>query len=478
MGQEIAHGHFNKQDFDDYDLRLQEEMRLLSAMFADNAFANNGRTGGYEIEAWLINNDNFPAPINQAFLKAVDSPLVVPELSTFNVELNGTPRAMSGDALSKMEAELERTWARCRLSAQALDADMLMIGILPTVREQDLTLDHISGMTRFRALNEQILRVRKGCPIELDISGRESLEVSQSNVMLEAAATSFQIHLKITQQQSVRFFNAATIVSAPMVALCANSPYLFGRDLWDETRIPLFEQAVSVRSPRSKWSDRVTFGHGYLQQSLLECFEENLVRFPVLLPEHLEGDPDRLNHLLLHNGTIWRWNRPLIGFDSNDVPHLRIEHRVIPSGPSIIDTIANAAFYFGLIHTVATATDVPEDALTFNQARANFYAAAKHGLNAHIDWLDGRQQVPVQGLLREVLLPMARQGLEQQEFNAGDIDRYLGVIEQRLDGWCNGAAWQRGWVEQHGADMHALTAAYAENQQTGEPVHQWKFQKQ
>ncbi len=474
MGQEIAQGHFNKHDFEVYESRLREEMAVLSGWFKDKSFANGGLTGGYEVEAWLVDNSYLPAPINEAFLKRIDSPLVVPELSTFNVELNSTPQAMRSDALSTMHRELEKTWSRCRQVAGELDANALMIGILPTVREQDLTLDHISHMTRYHALNEQIMRLREGYPIELDINGRETLGVSHQNVMLEAAATSFQVHLKISLDQSVRFFNAAMVLSAPMVALCANSPYLFGNDLWDETRIPLFEQAVSVRSPRSKWSDRVTFGHGFIQQSLFECFEENMERFAVLLPEQMDEVPERLSHLLLHNGTIWRWNRPLIGFEDNGVPHLRIEHRVIPSGPSVIDTIANAAFYFGLIHSVATSIDAPEDSLSFDQVRANFYAAAKQGLNAHIDWLD-KKQVPIQGLLRDVLLPLARQGLEHQEFVAEDIDRYLGVIEQRLDSWCNGAAWQRGWVEKHGVDMQGLTAAYAENQQGGKPVHEWKF---
>ncbi|KPK11939.1 MAG: glutamate--cysteine ligase [Acidithiobacillales bacterium SG8_45] len=474
MGQEIAQEHFNKHDFAEFEQRLREETALLRDWFDTGRFAESGQTGGYEVEAWLIDDQCFPAPINKAFLAQANSPLVVPELSTFNIEINSTPRLLHGPALSRMEAELEQTWAFCRDSARTLDAGVLMIGILPTVREQDLTLDHISHMTRYRVLNEQLMRLRRGYPFELDIAGRESLTMTHPDVMLEAAATSFQIHLKVSLAQSVRYMNAAMIVSAPMVALCANSPYLFGHDLWDETRIPLFEQAVSARSPKSRWSDRVTFGHGYIQRSLFECFEENIVRHPVLLPERMEGSPDRLSHLVLHNGTIWRWNRPLIGFDANGEPHLRIEHRVVPSGPSVVDTIANAAFFFGLVHNLANQDKAPESLLQFGQARANLYLAAKQGLNAQLEWM-GQHQVPVQRLLREVLLPMARQGLEQQEFDAADIDHYLDVIAQRLDSWCNGAAWQRAWVEKHGADMQALTAAYAEQQETGLPVHQWQI---
>lgn len=474
MGQEIGQGHFHKHDFDAFEAHIDDEMVLLSQWFEQQAFNSSEHTGGYEVEAWLIDKEYGPAPINHQFLAKIDSELVVPELSTFNVEINTTPQELHGRVLDKMRNELDQTWSRCRRVAGELGADMLMIGILPTVGVQHLTLDNISVMTRYRALNEQILRLRRGAPIELDINGRESLAISHQNVMLEAASTSFQIHLKVSQEQSVRFFNAALIVSAPMVALTANSPYLFGRDLWDETRIPLFEQAVSVRSAKSHWSDRVTFGSGYVQESLLECFEENRLRFPVLLPESIDGPCEQLSHLLLHNGTVWRWNRPLIGFNADGLPHLRIEHRVVPAGPSVVDTIANAAFFFGLVYSIANEETPIEGVLTFDQVRANFYLAANQGLNARIDWISGARQ-PVQALLLKQLLPRARDGLERQEFDKEDIDFYLGIIEQRLDCWCNGAAWQRGWVEQHGSDMQALTTAYTECQQGGAPVHQWKL---
>lgn len=474
MGQEIGQGHFHKHDFDAFEAHIDDEMVLLSQWFEQQAFNSSEHTGGYEVEAWLIDKEYGPAPINHQFLAKIDSELVVPELSTFNVEINTTPQELHGRVLDKMRNELDQTWSRCRRVAGELGADMLMIGILPTVGVQHLTLDNISVMTRYRALNEQILRLRRGAPIELNINGRESLAISHQNVMLEAASTSFQIHLKVSQEQSVRFFNAALIVSAPMVALTANSPYLFGRDLWDETRIPLFEQAVSVRSAKSHWSDRVTFGSGYVQESLLECFEENRLRFPVLLPESIDGPCEQLSHLLLHNGTVWRWNRPLIGFNADGLPHLRIEHRVVPAGPSVVDTIANAAFFFGLVYSIANEETPIEGVLTFDQVRANFYLAANQGLNARIDWISGARQ-PVQALLLKQLLPRARDGLERQEFDKEDIDFYLGIIEQRLDCWCNGAAWQRGWVEQHGSDMQALTTAYTECQQGGAPVHQWKL---
>lgn len=477
MGEEIAKGHFRKQDFREFGNRLHQETALLRTWFDGDVFDNGPLTGGFEIEAWLVDRAFDPAPINQAFLEMLDSPMVVPELSAFNVELNTAPRPMTGSSLAQMQNDLDSTWARCRQTAGKLDADILMTGILPTVHEEQLALNNISNLTRYRALNEQILRLRKGEAIRFDISGRELLNTQHRHVMLEAAATSFQIHLKVPPDLAKRYYNASIALSAPMVAISANSPYLFGKDLWDETRIPLFEQAVSVASAQTRLADRVTFGKCYVGQSLLECFEDNLAAYTVLLPELMDSDVSRLNHLRLHNGTIWRWNRPLIGFNDDGTPHLRIEHRVVPAGPSAIDTIANAAFYYGLVNFLVHGEEAVENLISFETARSNFYSAAKNSLNANVTWTEN-SSIPVHRLLVDVLLPMAREGLEMQEFDADDIERYLGVIEGRLRARCNGASWQRSWVAKNGKDMHGLARAYAKCQQTGEPVHEWKIEKE
>ncbi len=476
MGEEIASSHFRKQDFREFQNRLEDEMILLRKRFAANDFDAGPRTGGFELEAWLIDQSFGPAAINGPFLDLLNNPMVVPELSAFNVELNTEPQSMGGKILSRMQQDLEQTWKTCRHTAAKLDADLLMIGILPTVQECQLALSNMSKLTRYRALNEQILRLRRGEALQLDISGRELLNKHRHDVMLEAAATSFQIHLKMPPQHAVRYFNAAIVLSAPMVAVSANSPYLFGADLWDETRIPLFEQAVSVASAKLKLADRVTFGKAYANHSLLEFFEENLNNYSVLLPDVMDASPEELSHVRLHNGTIWRWNRPLIGFDQDGRPHLRIEHRVVPAGPSIIDTIANAAFFYGLVHMLATQNEPPESCLPFETARANFYAAAKNSLNSKLVWIDGKT-VPMHGLLQDVLLPMARQGLQEQDFDAHDIDTYMNVIDGRLRSRCNGTSWQRAWVTLNGNDMQALTRAYAEQQHTGKPVHEWPISK-
>ncbi len=472
MGEEIARSHFTKEDFSENKARLTRETEVLREWFERNRFRGARPVGGFEIEAWLVDERGVPAPINESFLKALDSPRVVPELSKFNVEINTPSLRLTARALRDMELDLTRTWEHCNEVAHTLGAELLLIGILPTVRDRDMTLEHMSRMERYRALNEQVLRLRRHQPITLDIRGHDHLRTTHMDVMLEAAATSFQIHLQVSQERSVRDYNAAAILSAPMTAVSANSPFLFGRNLWDETRIPLFEQSVAVTQGAISKRNRVTFGHRYVRESLMECFEENLENFAVLLPELVDEPPEKLCHLRLHNGTIWRWNRPLIGFDSEGNPNLRIEHRVVPAGPSLVDTIANAALFFGLVEACAGARTPPESDLSFEQARANFYAAAREGLRASITWLNG-QHGPVRELLLNGLLPLARRGLEKLELARADIDSYLGVIEGRLVTGQNGAAWQRAYVAKHGKEMKGLTCAYRERQRSGAPVHEW-----
>jgi gamma-glutamyl:cysteine ligase YbdK (ATP-grasp superfamily) len=475
MGDEITHSNFLATDFELFNKHLQQETRLLGQWFEDGAFSLRVPVCGLELEAWLIDRQALPAPVNRQFLEQMNDPLVVPELAKFNVELNVDPEPLHGKALSQLHRGLQQTWDRCGAVAADLDTRLVMAGILPSVTQQDLTLANMSELKRYRALNEQVLRLRGGEPLMLDIHGRQHLNILHNDVMLESATTSLQLHLKVSVQDAVRYYNAAQIVSAPLVAAAANSPYLFGKDLWDETRIPLFEQSVEVggfaaasRGPVR----RVSFGTGYAKESLFECFVENQEHFPVLLPIHFE-DPDReMRHLRLHNGTIWRWNRPLIGYDEDGTPHLRIEHRVLPAGPTVIDSIASAAFFYGLVHALATRDVAPEIQLPFATARDNFYAVARIGLDAQITWLDGRK-LPVQTLLLDQLIPLARYGLGLLEIDEQDRDLYLGIVKDRIRNACTGANWQRAYVARHACDMQTLTEAYYERQQSRAPVHEW-----
>lgn len=477
MGQEIDDVNFDEGDFQRFSQALASETDQLREWFDTHAFSERDRVAGSELEAWLVAADRMVAPVNDAYLAGLDNDQVVSELARFNIEMNTPPVALSGDVFSRMQDNLDRTWDDCSRHAHDNDLDLAMIGILPTLRESDLTLDNMSGMKRYQALNEQVIRRRHGRPLVMDVFGNEHLRTRHFDVMAESAATSFQLHLKVSQDNAVRFFNASQIVAAPMVALAANSPFLFGKDLWAETRIPLFEQAVVVGGFDGGDSGpmrRVTFGSGYLRESVFECFEENLEHYPVLLPMHFDGNLADMNHLRLHNGTIWRWNRPLIGFDADGTPHLRIEHRVLPSGPTITDLVANAAVYYGLVFALGQYDALPEMQLPFSEARDNFYAAAREGLEAPLTWLDGRTFSAHQLLLEE-LLPLAGSGLVSLGIDSQDIERYVGIVEQRVTNGQNGSAWQRAYWQANNRDFAALTAAYLEHQSSGQPVHTWSI---
>jgi len=475
MGQEIDAAQFTQADFEQFAGRLQAETRLLEKWFREGIFSARDRMGGYELEAWLVNDDSSPAPVNDVFLRKLDNAMVVPELARFNVELNDHPQQLWGSAFSRFEASLSATWNHSMRVAEDMHAHLMMIGILPTVRENELCTENMSDLKRYRALNEQVLRLREGRPLELDINGVEHLKTDQQSVMLEAATTSFQLHLKVHPERAVRAYNASIIASAPMVAVAANSPFLFGHDLWDETRIPLFEQAVAVGGLAGASHGplrRVTFGSGYMRESILECFIENEQHYPVLLPVVYQDGLEQMAHVRLHNGTIWRWNRPLIGFDYDGIPHLRIEHRVVPAGPTVPDMIANAAFYFGMVQALMSRESPPEQQLPFATSRDNFYAAAHRGLDVHVTWMDDRRST-VRTLVLDELLPLARSGLMQLEIDRDDIDRYLRIIELRVTSGQTGTQWQRGWIEKYGRDFTALTAAYRAQQEAGHPVHEW-----
>jgi len=476
MGREITGSRFQRNDFRSFARRLEEETRLLGRHFSEKRLSSVHGLAGLELEAWLVDRLGRPSPINAEFLAAADNSLVTAELSRFNVELNSTPVALRGCSLSDMHSELEATWKRCLDTAASLDAALVMIGILPNIREDMLTLENMSGLERYRALNEQVLRMRRGKPLSLDIEGIDQhLRTSHGDVMLEAATTSFQLHLQLDAEQAVRYFNAAVALSAPMVAVAANSPLLFGKRLWMETRIPLFEQAVQVggfKGARFGPVRRVSFGDGYVRRSLMELYRENLEHYPALLPVDMEQPPEAFAHLRLHNGTIWRWNRPLIGFDPDGTPHLRLEHRVMAAGPTVIDTIANAALFFGAVHALANEAPEMGRRLPFFRARDNFYRAARLGLRAEVDWLDGRRGSLTE-LLRTQLLPLAREGLKRLECDSGDIDAYLGIIEERSRSGRTGAAWQLSFVERVGPDLDGLVQRYRELQDEGRPVHRW-----
>jgi gamma-glutamyl:cysteine ligase YbdK (ATP-grasp superfamily) len=472
MGEEIETAGFTRDDFLRFADRLIEETEIARGLFVTDGFSQSGHTLGFEIECWILDHNYFPASINQRLLETLANPLVVPELSRFNLELNCEPLRLDGDVLSRAATALSQLWTECNAVAHTLDANMVMIGTLPTICDEDLTLDNMSPLNRFYALNREVLRRRHGQALCVDIAGRDHLISEHRDVMLEAATTSFQIHLKAPADLAHLYYNASIAISGPVLAACANSPFLFGKCLWEETRIPLFEQAVAVPGA-SGASRRVSMGPGYLTTSCLEVFEQNRCEYPVLLPMSYDDLPAALRHLRLHNGTIWRWNRPLIGFDRDGAPHLRIEHRVLPAGPTICDMIANAALYLGLVRYVALSGHGDAGGLPYADALHNFYAAARHGLDATIVW-PSTGAIAADVLLLERLIPNAREGLADLGIDDSD-GSFLDIVEARVRSRQTGASWQRKAFEARGRDMYKLMAAYCERQRSDAPVHQWEL---
>lgn len=474
MGQEIDKAEFNPADFERFQRRLTSEMALLRELFISDSFNSGHQAGGTELEVWLVDESTQPAPVNQEFISRLSNPLVVHELSRFNVELNSMPHELTGRALRLMHKEMADLWQSCIETAATLNTRLAMIGTLPVLEDSLLTMANMSEVERYRGLNEQVLNLRQGMPIILDIRGTDHLQSSHQDVMLEAAATSFQIHLQVRPENAVRYYNASVLTSAPLLAAAANSPILFGKDLWAESRIPLFEQAVNTDSDGEMGHtgrSRVTFGHAWCKESVLELFEENMDLYPILLPTVCDTNKENLWHLRLHNGTIWRWNRPLIGLDGNGY-HLRIEQRVVPAGPTITDMIANAAFYYGLTAALASEQLAPELQISFEQVKEDFYVVAERGLEASIHW-PGHGRTKVQTLLLEELIPAARAGLSELSLSEIDTNYYLDVLRERVVSGQNGAMWQRSYIRHHQCSLREMTEAYLENQQSFKPVHEW-----
>jgi gamma-glutamyl:cysteine ligase YbdK (ATP-grasp superfamily) len=478
MGEDISEERFTPEDYQRFGDCLARETERLGHWLRSRDEPGPRRPRlGFEIEAWLMDEDCQPLPRNEAFLEAFDHPMATVELAQFNVELNSSVFQAGTDCFCMVLEEMSDTLRRAQSAAEQIGGKLLLAGTLPTLLPEHLGLHHMSRRSRYRALNSAVLERRSQRPLQLEIEGREYLRHEHFGVMLEAAATSFQIHLETQPAVAHRVYNAALAASGPVLAASGNTPFLFGKLLWEESRIPLFEQAVEVggfgdsdRGPVR----RVTFGSGYLRESIAEAFQENRDHFPILLPSRLPENDPTLPHLRLHNGTIWRWNRPILGIDADGSFNLRIEHRSLPAGPTLEDMLANTAFLLGLIEHLVSGPGNGHGALEFATARDNFYAAARYGLKSRLHWDDPQPQ-PARQLILQRLLPCAADGLDRLGIDGTERDHLLGIIVARVQSGQTGSVWQQRWVELHGRDMKGLTRTYLDWQHTGLPVHNWSL---
>lgn len=470
--------------------QLLHDVYALEKMLCNGQLETEIRRIGAEQELVIIDSSFRPASIAMEILEQTTDSHFTNELSLFNLEYNLDPIVYGGDCLSKMEQQLDLYLASIRKIANSLETEVVLSGILPTIRKSDLDLHNLTPKGRFRALNDAIMNMRGGA-YELNIKGTDELHINHDSVMLEAANSSFQIHFQVSPHEFAKFYNISQVATAPVLAAAVNSPLLFGKRLWQETRIVVFQQAIDTRTSSTFPRDlmpRVNFGTKWMQESVLEIFQEDISRFRAIVGNVVDEDANAtlgngripsLKAFQLFNGTVYRWNRPCYGV-TNGKPHLRIENRALPSGPTPADEIANAAFWLGLIGGMAGKYQDITKVMLFDDAKINFFAAARLGLNAQFLWLNG-EIVPAKKLILEQLLPLARKGLKTGGIQSEDIDRYLGIIEARVLSGKSGAGWMldsfRHIRSSSSRDeaLSAITAALVENQREGKPVHEWKL---
>ena len=488
MGRDVPAVTFSQADRRAYREKVRQCLDVFARMLAESRFEAEPQVG-LEIELNLVDEAGCPSMKNTEVLGALADPAWATELGQFNLEINLPPRQLKGAALSELEAEVRHSLNRADEGARQAGSRLVMVGILPTLGEDDVGEQAMSANPRYRLLNEQIFAAR-GEEMRISIDGVERLLTYVDNITPEAACTSVQCHLQVSPESFGSYWNAAQAVAGPQVALAANSPFLFGRELWRETRITLFEQATDTRPDELKLQGvrpRVWFGERWIT-SVFDLFEENLRFFPALLPLVEDEDPgaalDRgkaphLAELTLHNGTIYRWNRPVYAV-VDGVPHLRVENRVLPAGPTVADTIANTAFYYGIVRALADADRPVWSQMSFAAAAGNLMEGARRGIDAMLYW-PGLGEVPVTELVLRRLLPMAADGLSDWGVESADVGRLLGIIEQRCLTTRTGATWQCDTV--HARDragnggraeaIRAMTQEYIEHMHTNEAAHSW-----
>jgi CBS domain-containing protein/gamma-glutamyl:cysteine ligase YbdK (ATP-grasp superfamily) len=467
---------------------LLNDLVALERMLDGGRIESGVRRIGAEQEMFLVDRYARPVLVAEEVLSRAGDARLTTELARFNLEANFTPRLLEGDCLRRMHAEADEVIAAVRAAARECGADVLLAGILPTLRRGDLGLDSIMSLPRYRRLNDAVMQMRGGS-LNVHIKGIDEVNVASDNIMLLSANTSFQVHLQAGPEEFVKLYNTAQAVTAPVLAAAVNSPVWLGNRLWQETRLALFQHSVDERSRpqvERQFPTRVGFGDGWLRGSVLELFREDIARFRVILTAEADEDPfevlargdvPRLKALTLHNGTVWWWNRPCYGVHEGRA-HLRIENRVLPAGPTVLDEVSNAAFFAGLMQALPGVYGEIDRLMPFDDAKANFLAAARHGLDAQLTWVGG-ETLAAADLILEHLLPLAREGLKASGIDEADIDLYLGTIEERVRTGQTGARWTLRSLAALGTEgtrdskLCALATGMMERQRTGEPVHRW-----
>lgn len=480
----------NKKEIREFSQHLINDVRALEQMLENNWFETDIIRIGAEQELCLVDKHYRPASVSMQLLENANNPDYVNEIAQYNLEINFAPHVFEKNCLSQLESDITKHLNIVRLLAQELDSDIVLAGILPTIRKFDLDLENLTPYERYSALLNAIGKLR-GKEYELKINGIDELNIKLDSAFIEGCNTGFQVHLQVTPNDFVNKYNISQALAAPVLAVAANSPILFGKRLWKETRIALFQQSIDTRTSSDhlrERSPRVTFGNAWLKGSILEIYREDIMRFRVLLHSAIdensldlvnEGKIPKLKALTTHNSTVYRWNRPCYGHQG-EKPHLRIENRILPAGPTPVDEMANAAFWLGLMNRMEDIYGDVTQQMDFDDARSNFLSAARNGLDTRFNWFN-KKKYNANELIKNELLPIAKEGLEKANISKTDIDKYLGIIEERNDSARNGAQWMlhsfSNLKEKTGKEeaLTAITAAMAVKQRTGMPVHTWEL---
>jgi hypothetical protein len=471
-------------------------------VLARPGFGEGERTVGAEVELFLVDEAARPLSVSREVVRAADSPLITPEMGSFDIELSTPPVELAGRPFSALARAIHQTMGEIRRRAAARGARIVPISILPTFRRQDFHARAITDLPRYRALAAGLSRLRRA-PFHICIDGEDPLDLMSNDPAMEGANTAFQMHLRVSAGEFARRFNSALLLTAPALAAAGNSPTFLGHRLWQETRVALFKQAGDDRPPGSEASwrrpARISFGNGWVRDGAAELFAESVALYEPLLPvcspgQGGDGEDDvacadagglpQLSELRLHHGTVWTWNRPV--YDTADGGHLRVELRALPAGPAVDDMLANAAFLVGAI--LGLDPDVVEllPSLPFALAERNFYRAAQHGLSAQLVWPKGVGVAPESVLARDLVLSLvshARRGLVGAGVDPDEASRLLGIIEARVSSGITGAAWQLrtlAALERRGATrdeaLREMLERYIASIDTGQPVHTWPIE--
>lgn len=469
MGNEVYKDHFDAEDYIRFQQKLDQEMQFVRQLFADNNFDKQTRKLGYELELCLVDQQGAPSSCNKNILEKADNSLFTVELATFNLEINGNAFAVSKSVFSEIEQDLSDLYQQLVETSADFNCEPVLFGVLPSLQLNHL--DHniyMSDMYRYRLLDQRLMEMRKR-PVQLDINGEDHLRLDKFDVMLEALGTSLQVHYQFPVDEAVDSYHAALWSSVAAIAVAANSPLVLQKSCWQESRIAIFKQAVDTRNPQEMKDSiipRVHFSKGYIN-SWLELFEDNDYYSPIL-PEVIDSAVEELHHFNLHNGTIWRWVRPILGLGVNGQYHLRLELRVVPSGPTLIDTMANMVFHVGLTEGLKeNAEDLTR--MPFDGLEQDFYKVARQGLTACISWCNGKKG-SIQELLLKYIIPVAYRGLEKLEIDNPQL--WLDIIEQRVKTGKTGAQWiSMHWKKYQ--DEKALVRTYLQHAKQNIPVHEW-----